>query len=371
MKKSKNRGITLVALVVTIILLLILAGVSIQELTQTNLFNQAKNAKNAMKNAQNQENEILSSYKEEINGYLPNEGDIRIKLLEKVKIGDYVNYTPDALNETELTTLKNKLNTYSGVKNDEKNTINPAIKRDNLKWRVLDIDKKTGEVRLISATPTDSKIQLYGNNGYNNAVKLIDDACNTLYNNKTLASKVQNLKIGDITLYMITQPEEDEKEYKQANIKIPNILKQEENQTVDGSITPKIGLSEQDNFVTGSYQSSTNAFKKTYWVQKMNENTSFKEKIYYELFFKKDENWYPVYWMSSRCVNAGSNTAYFDVRDVYSGSIGADCMYYSHSGGNENSRDYAFRPIIILKSNITVDTSNPGDGTENNAYNLK
>ena len=53
---KKNSGITLVALVVTIIILLILAGISIQALTQTNLFNQAKQAKNITENAQKDEN---------------------------------------------------------------------------------------------------------------------------------------------------------------------------------------------------------------------------------------------------------------------------------------------------------------------------
>ena len=45
MKKSKNNGITLVALVVTIIILLILAGISIQALTSTRLFKNTNMAK--------------------------------------------------------------------------------------------------------------------------------------------------------------------------------------------------------------------------------------------------------------------------------------------------------------------------------------
>ena len=59
MDKSKNKGITLVALVVTIIILLILAGVAISALTQTGLFENAKQAKNTTENAQKNENEIL------------------------------------------------------------------------------------------------------------------------------------------------------------------------------------------------------------------------------------------------------------------------------------------------------------------------
>ena len=46
MKKLKhNRGITLIALIITIIILLILAGISIKALTNTGLFGKANEAK--------------------------------------------------------------------------------------------------------------------------------------------------------------------------------------------------------------------------------------------------------------------------------------------------------------------------------------
>ena len=44
-KLRKNKGITLVALVITIIILLILAGISIQAITNTGLFANTKRAK--------------------------------------------------------------------------------------------------------------------------------------------------------------------------------------------------------------------------------------------------------------------------------------------------------------------------------------
>lgn len=62
MKEENIKGITLVALVVTIIILLILAGISIQTITNMGLFNNAKEAKNAIENSQNVENAIISSY---------------------------------------------------------------------------------------------------------------------------------------------------------------------------------------------------------------------------------------------------------------------------------------------------------------------
>lgn len=61
-QNKKEKGITLVALVVTIIILLILAGVAITTLTQTGLFENAKQAKNKTENAQIEENTILGSY---------------------------------------------------------------------------------------------------------------------------------------------------------------------------------------------------------------------------------------------------------------------------------------------------------------------
>ena len=67
MRIKKNRGITLVALVITIIILLILAGISITAITQTGLFEKAKQAKNAMENAETKENTILSDYDNKIN----------------------------------------------------------------------------------------------------------------------------------------------------------------------------------------------------------------------------------------------------------------------------------------------------------------
>lgn len=60
--KNEQKGITLVALVITIIILLILAGISIASLTQTGLFEKAKDAKQKSENAQVKENEILENY---------------------------------------------------------------------------------------------------------------------------------------------------------------------------------------------------------------------------------------------------------------------------------------------------------------------
>ena len=67
---KEQKGITLVALVITIIILLILAGISIASLTGSGLFDKARQAENASKNAQNVENETLTQYENVMNEYL-------------------------------------------------------------------------------------------------------------------------------------------------------------------------------------------------------------------------------------------------------------------------------------------------------------
>ena len=66
MLREKCKGITLVALVITIVILLILAGISISILTNTGIFQKAKDAKKASENAEKEEKSLLSEYEQEI-----------------------------------------------------------------------------------------------------------------------------------------------------------------------------------------------------------------------------------------------------------------------------------------------------------------
>ena len=69
----RNKGITLIALVVTIIVLLILAGISIAMLTgQNGILNRAAEAKEKTRAAQEDENEKLQGYEKIINQYAEN-----------------------------------------------------------------------------------------------------------------------------------------------------------------------------------------------------------------------------------------------------------------------------------------------------------
>ena len=73
MKEKSIKGITLVALVITIVILLILAGISIQAITNTGLFANAKRAAEESKYANAEEKvkmAVMASYDENAFAYL-------------------------------------------------------------------------------------------------------------------------------------------------------------------------------------------------------------------------------------------------------------------------------------------------------------
>ena len=116
-KKIKtNNGITLVALVITIIILLILATISIQSLTNTGLFKKANEAKEKTQNAAENQAKILNEYEDELNKYIS--GNVE-KTFKGKTVTDAIQYA-DVLNKNDNTELQdaygNKIVVPAGFK---------------------------------------------------------------------------------------------------------------------------------------------------------------------------------------------------------------------------------------------------------------
>ena len=317
---KKNKGITLVALVITIVILLILAGISISALTNTGIFQKAKDAKSASENAEKEQNKILDEYETALDQY--NENTLVYKINNgTVKIGDYVSYTPDEASTDEIL---DELGKYSGATENKSST----LLQETLNWRVLDV--KDGHVRLISAEPTKSTIALRGFNGYNNAVKLLDDTCDVLYNKSVLVSKVQNLKIEDIQDKMkIDYTKIDNnygKKYEILNKNYPSILLKEKEQEKLGESysdsNMKLSCSEQKDFIKQDGKMTMDLLiKYTCWGKAVFKS-EFKDGMYYDLFINKDQK-YMEYAISSRCISVNDDGASFDIRNIDTGYVGA------------------------------------------------
>ena len=189
--KYGKKGITLISLVVTIIVLLILAAVSIATLTgQNGILTRANDAKTKTEEAEDIEKIKLAISEAQIggNGYqeldetnfqealdsqfgierttVTDNGDRTFTVVVDskkykidsnkeisniadrtgLKIGDYVDY-----NYSENTESYNLLSKYSGY------STNQTIPQDDLDWKILNI-KNDGTVILISTTPTKTSV---------------------------------------------------------------------------------------------------------------------------------------------------------------------------------------------------------------------
>ena len=121
MKKTNGqKGITLVALVITIIILLILATISIQSLTNTGLFAKAKEAREKSQNAEENQAKILNEYEDELNKYISGNVKNQVK-----KIADNINKVLSTTDNTELQdSYGNKIVVPAGFKIVSDSTIN-------------------------------------------------------------------------------------------------------------------------------------------------------------------------------------------------------------------------------------------------------
>ena len=380
---NKNKGITLIALIITIIILLILAGIGIATLTGENgLFTRAQQAKEKTQESQERENETIENYIAQIDE-ISDENTLVNKVKSgKIKIGDYVKYEPNSvdINSDEYKTLvSNWGETYSGSTNNSSANL---IQDKTLNWRVLDI--KDGKVRLISDKPTSNILKLKGYKGYNNAVYLLDNACNVLYNSN-VTYKSQNLKIEDIQNQMIEKDynkiwEQYGKIYEPNYKKYPIIVQKELKQEVNNLNNWNFGYSEQDKLIIQNEEMVADKLKimYTFWSTMIEEKDLLKP-IYKELFFYNSEgNSYSTYWLSSRAILSDEYTAGFYVRNVgdylfgdQTYNIGGECLYNSNAGEYDREA-LALRPVITLNSNVKIDTEETRDGNSaETAYVLK
>lgn len=223
---KKEKGITLIALIITIILLLILVGVSINLLIKGDLFGSAEkavkgtNAKveeqqsrvdELMEKLNDVENKNSGNTIQEVHNWIRTGDNLTCKHCNiTLTIGQELDYKDNGKgtssisaekasgytgeetvgilnNGIKLASLNSNTTLKIALTNLSVPTTTQTISKDsNTKWVVLgaeDSDKNgTNETLLLTTeTPTTEQIIFYGAVGYNNAVEEINRMCKELY----------------------------------------------------------------------------------------------------------------------------------------------------------------------------------------------
>lgn len=318
-----------------------------------------------------------------------------------LKVGDFVNYKINTPTEDQLTQLNTDIANYSGATGNSTKTAEGST----LLCRVLEIDDNGNPTKLISANGVNS-LKLYGADGYNNAVYLIDKMCETLYSGDQGTTK--NLKIEDLENYFSSATISARNNYIPKNnasgttkavkyghtqyylgkARYPNIAIEEKNMGIGTTLvngkntvrTDGLGLSEQDVPYTGSGNAAsletTNrgiTVTQTYYqieLRKISEpykSTTLRNIMHNSPTQTLDTEDITNYWLSSRSVSTTGTAdyCYFSVRWVNSTDINAMSTFYSSGTNSGLSTGKAVRPVITLNSGIQAEYV----GKYNDTYN--
>lgn len=408
-KLNKQKGITLIALIITVIVMLILVGVTIGGIFYdvTGIMSKITAAVNSAQIAEENEkiklalNEYaIEKYMEKTNyltfmkkklepnlvvanNLVPNNGDLVIvtfdktnnaysvsetgkieKLnsedveikdnLEGLSVGDYINYTP-----TSATVTVSKGIEGTGIDSDQ--TFSTEDGEVALKWRILSIDE--AGVKLISESHTKNALMLKGVNGYNHSVEILNDICKNLYSNSNIGAISRNANIDDINALALSRfnpkvnPNFGFKYSISSDKKYPKIYEYEEGSTSEG--LNGNGLQASDMAETGVKEGNLLRYLDTRYQGYNITSTLYCTNSFYmynaETINREYEGLISIgsyYLLSSRCVSANEKNANFNIYFINpAGDVMSANLYDSE--GTENSINCQYRPIVIIPANKT------------------
>ena len=388
--RKSDRAITLIALIVTIIVLLVLAGVTIANVMgNQGVIQKAKIAANNYDTqSANEEMELfLMGLGNDVTGdrladylknYIGNDG-----LEDFQNNGDGTGQL--VLNGKRYTLHFNDLTfTYDGkgtgivrnlkqvLNNNNQDVPGVAmvgagdIETEDLGWEVLKDNGST--VDLIAINNTNFELNISGINGYTNGVKALNDICNKLYGNLEINGKkvISARSVNADDFYDITYS--TTKTYSSASKVQPNIAKldTENNGFSKDQITNYIDPSN----TSGSQSSNTQMLnspatgvkivrptrkdKQTaqymytgnqYWIATREMETGYDSNAWKDKGGDTDDHRYEVYRLE------------YSRTDGTLSSVDLFVIYYTNTSGNNQSQTCALRPVITVSGDLIKDKS--------------
>ena len=384
--RKNEKGITLIALVITIIVLLILAGVSIAMLTgQNGILTQAQNSKTTTENKSAEEKvklaimaarsqsetgeldadkliaEITNNYggtaSKTNDGFPVNatvdgknfsiDGDGNIGVPQDrtgLKVGDYINYKPDTA-EGKTYSLLGAQSGYS----------DQTIAKETLNWRILKI-KADGSIDIIS-DPTNKDVYFSGSLGYNNGVYLLNDICKELYSNTTKGVTARSVNLKDMEDWLTEAGKTARAKYSSGTATYGETKTYKDNY----SYAPNAYNSEEDENSNHYTSPTTETYTKL-------GTLNAKQTFYY---IPIDETNYgegakvlsnsTLYWVAARYINCYSSNADFGLRSA-NAYIDGNIMFNPSYGSTYGN--YRVRAVVSLGSSVQIN-ANTGDSPAN------
>ncbi len=394
-RKLSEDGITIIALVITIIILLILAGITISMVSNDGILGKAKNA-TAVSDKSSAEEE-MSMYLAGIDIQKEQEGNTG-------RLADYLSSNvgndglEDFLNNGDgyaqvaykgynyMVNLDDGTFTYIGktdgkgvnrhlrqiLNSDNQDVPGVAmveageIETEDLGWKVLSTNED-GTVNLIANANTSFEVSISGINGYTNGVKALNEICSKLYGNleingkKVLSARSVNAEDFYNITYSVSRAYQNNK-------KIEPIINQLDTAN-NGYSTDQISEYIDITNTSASQSSNTQMLAENTSPTITNPNRTNKSTV---SMMNTGNNYWLATRMNSYTWNQGSDgktpysedLSYEYYRFAFARTDGAYSTYtmfqtnqnYNTTGSNQ-SGSCALRPVITVSADSVSDTS--------------
>lgn len=302
-------------------------------------------------------------------------------LLDSIQIGDYVNYDPTNGGEitTTYTSPQGTYHANSTTSDTSENMIEGngyanqtfSVSANTNGWRVLDIDKDTNQILLISAdmikTTENKYFFLRGQTGAEWGVKELNDICE-IYGKGKGATSARSITIDDTNKIIgydpeITQPGKGQiYEYKNNVTYTKNLIfiSYRASNGLSGSTTnTRFTYYDDGKWKTLSTNSHT-TIESTYYAYSGSDYIdTIGTTIYDMLFQNTSEN---LYWLASSYHDTYEGRVDFGLRGIYEGTMFSINLFDSR--GNVYNSYRGVRPVVYIDISYIQPCTGTADGTD-------
>ena len=270
-------------------------------------------------------------------------------IADKVKVGDYVEYIPDA---AEYTTDTNNTG-YTSAQ-----TLNTETKD----WRVLYVNLETGEVLLTTNGIVNGGTYLQGIKGSFRGPTELNNICKALYSNSTLGITARSMTVEDLNKacnYTPSEPTERYAYYPKGTTFAEGDTTIEYNGKTYTKAAHSISTAKFYTSDGGGIE-KTDSDGFTYREPEADNPVYLTQTRYSYIPSSKNSTVGSILgsssgWLASPCVNIYPYYVYFPVRFVDSNDVSAGGLY--RSDGITDNFSHGVHPLVSLGSMFQIDTS--------------
>ena len=298
------------------------------------------------------------------------------EITSKIKVGDYVNYAPTAVQNVETDSTK------TGYKKETLSTDTTA------KWRILSIDSETGKV-MLTTDGYVNKVTIKGAAGYLYGANELHRLCEKLYSNTEKGITARSMTIEDLDKACGYIPSTDLLRYAwypadTADSDLKDVTagghtytaKKHTASLASGVEYPRFYNWDDKNGVTHKSTSETDYIelkskdepvlitRTMYWYNPSGVNATIGDILKGDIDNRG--------WLTSPYVSLSSENAYasYGLRTAYTTRVSANSSV--SSTGNVYAPSWGFRPVVSISSKLlNLEEAGKNGETASSAWNIK